>query len=457
MGRLANLFGDNGSPSDGTVGGGGSGTDLSNYMDTTFYGGNPGPSPSSGSPVQAPTQAQTTYDAGPTSANANPSGTFFSNKPPDQNLGPQVVAPQTPAAPQGYSNSTNDPLQWITGALNSGSYGNPQAAIDAMNGLGTPGFNGYASYNSSSNTVGVPYGQYGGYLTQNPAGQWGYVGHIGPDNGGGGASTGTGLTPGSGTGFADPAYQQLADMVQQRLNSLSQPVQFPDLSSYMSMLQQEQTAAKQRAQTFADQLTTRIGQLQQPLLTTANVANQRALASNNLLASKDTALANARANVAARGFDPNTSGIALDQANQIGQQYTNAQSNIDAQLQEAAIAQDEQRRNQATQLQGLVQSALQGGDVTALQSAATMSDLENQLFNIDQNRQREALSTAQIPVDLTNQGFSNALNASNSTTNPLGMMLALASLGNQQQGLQQTASNSNMSALAWLIQQGLSL
>lgn len=281
--------------------------------------------------------------------------------------------------------------------------------------------------------------QYGAVL--NPAAG------TGSGSGGGGNQTGTG-----GTGFADPAYQNLLDLVNQRLRGLQGPQSFPQLDQYMQMLTANEAAAKQRAQTFAGQLTTRVGQLQQPLMTDANVVQQHALASNDLIGQRDTALANARQNIATRGFAP-TSGLGIDQANQIAQNYGNQQAQIDARLQQGNIATDEQRRNQATQLQGLAQQALQGGDLTALQNQAQNTDLENQLFNIKNNLANQTLAVGQIPVDLTNQGFANSLNASNSAANPLSSILGLLALGNQQQGIQQSGQNSNASGLGWILQQ----
>lgn len=261
--------------------------------------------------------------------------------------------------------------------------------------------------------------------------------------------------PATGTnngGFADPAYQSLMDLVNKRLGQLQTPQSFPQLDTLMSQLQGNQAVAKQRAQTFADQLGTRVGQLQQPLLSDANVVQQRALASNATLGQRDALLARSRADLAARGIDPNTSGLAFDRENQIGRNYSDAQANIDARLQQGNIATDENRRNLATNLQGLATQALQGGDLTALNNQSEMAQLENKLFNINQGQANQTLSVGQIPVDLTNQGFNNSLAAANSSQNPLTALLSLAGLGNSQQGLQQAGQNSNMSALAWLMQ-----
>lgn len=253
-------------------------------------------------------------------------------------------------------------------------------------------------------------------------------------------------------GFADPAYQSLLDLVNKRLGQLQTPVSFPSLDAYMKQLADQQAVTKQRAQTFADQLGTRVGQLQQPLMTDANVVQQRALASNATLAQRDALLERSRADLAARGVDPRTSGLAFDRENQIGHNYSDAQANIDAKLQQGNIQTDEQRRNLATNLQGLAMQALQGGDLSALQNQSQMAELENSLFNLNENRANQTLAVGQIPVDLTNQGFSNSLAASNSMQNPLAAILQLASLGNSQQGLQQAGQNSNMSTLAWLMQ-----
>lgn len=277
-----------------------------------------------------------------------------------------------------------------------------------------------------------------------------------PGGGGGNAPPGGGWGGGGGvpppTGFADPAYQGLIDLVNQRLNNLNQPRSFPQLDSYMQMLQQQEARTRQRAQDFATQLQSRIGQLQQPLLTDANVANQRALASNSLLAQRDATLKNQRERRFAAGFEP-TSGLLAGDERSTNESYNNRQASIDAQLQAQQIAGDENRRNQAVNLQGLASQALQGGDLGALQNAATLSDLENQQFNLEQNRQREMLTTGQIPVDLTNMGFTNANTVANGGGDPLNSILQLIQLGNAQQGLQQNTSNSNWGALALLLQQ----
>lgn len=252
-------------------------------------------------------------------------------------------------------------------------------------------------------------------------------------------------------GFADPAYQGLMDLVTKRLAALNQPQSFPQMDQLMAMLQQNQAAARARAQTFATQLGGRVQQLQQPLLTDANVVNQRALASNNLLKARDSTIQNMKDRRYAAGFEP-TSGLIAGDERAANESYSNAQSNTDAQLQSMSIAQDENRRNQATTLQGLIQQALQGGDVTALSDQARQADLENQAFNIDQNRQREQLTVGNIPVDLTNMGFANANQVANSGGDPLSALLPILLAGNTQQGLQQNASNGNMSALTWLLQ-----
>lgn len=257
-----------------------------------------------------------------------------------------------------------------------------------------------------------------------------------------------------GNQFADPSYQKLMDLVNARLASLSQPNSFPQLDQLMSMLKQNQGDAKVRAQQFADQLNGRVSQLQTPLLSQADVANRNAMASNGLIAQRDASLKNQREQRFASGFAP-TSGLVAGDERATNEQYNNRQAQIDASLRNSSIMEDEARKNQATQLQGLAQQALQGGDVTALNEQAQMSDLENQLFNQDQNRQRELLTTGNIPVDLTNMGYSNAFNAANMGSNPLSSIMQLLGGAQTQQGLQQNASNSNMSALAWLLQQAL--
>lgn len=273
-----------------------------------------------------------------------------------------------------------------------------------------------------------------------------------PAGSSGGGSGGAASGSGGGTGFADPAYQALNALAQARIAALGQPQSFPQLDALMQQLQAQQAVNKQRAAALAGQWGTRVTELQQPLLTQPQVVQQRALASNNLLDSRDAAIANAKANQSARGFAP-TSGLASDQARQINENATNQQAQIDARLQQGNISTDESRRNEATQLQGLITQALNGGDATALQEQAQMADLENQLYQTDQQRQTQQLATAQIPVELTNQGFNNAQSSISNPNSALAALMPLISASLGQQGSQFSQANSQASGLSQIISQ----
>lgn len=260
----------------------------------------------------------------------------------------------------------------------------------------------------------------------------------------------TGMGPSGDVGFNDPAYNQLSTLVTARLRQLGVAAPEQMAQQYMTALKGQQEQSKQRAQTFADQLTARVKQLQQPLLSQADVANQNALASNDLIAQRDAALANAREKRFASGFGP-TSGLLAGDERQINEDYQNRQAQIDARLRGRQIEGDENRRDTATRLQQVAAQALQGGDLQSLQTAAQMADLENQLFMNREARNREALGVGQIPVDLTNMAFSNSLNAANTAPNPLGMMMALIGMGQNQQYMNQGQSNSTQAGLANLI------
>jgi hypothetical protein len=438
------------------------GSSLDDYIGNFFGGASSG---TDGARVSAPTTGRTVIDDGGDGVTPRPS-IGWGTTPDDFPGGPPSV-PTTPpnlvahGDPRGNSTNASNPANQYTATPQSTPNTGGRSLDDSyiLNYIsqwaGMPGADPSLKANPQYWLGRIK--QTGGLGSDN-LDYWQKAG-VGPTaffNNPGRETASSGLQGGPSTGFADPAYQQLVSLAQQRIAQLGQPVSFPALDDYMTMLKQSQADSKARAATFADQLSGRVAQLQKPLLSDANTANIRAEASNNLLGQRDNQLAAVRADLARRGFDPNSSGLETNQENIVNQNYSNAQSNIDAKLQEQSISQDEQRRNQAAQLQGLILQALQGGDVASLNSAATMTDLENQIFNINNNRAREALTTAQIPVDLTNQGFANSLNASNSVSNPLGLLLSLASIGNQQQGIQQAGSNSNMAALAWLIQTALS-
>lgn len=266
---------------------------------------------------------------------------------------------------------------------------------------------------------------------------------------------GTGPAPGqfsAGTdGYSNnPAYQALYSLANARIASLQQPQSFPQLDALMQQLQQQQAVNKQRAAALAGQWGSRVTELQQPLLTQPQVVQQHALASNNLLDSRDAAIANARASQAARGFAP-TSGLAADRQRQIEENATNQQAQIDARLQQGNIATDESRRNEATQLQGLITQALNGGDATSLQQQAQVADLENQLYQTDQQRQTQQLATAQIPVDLQNQGFSLASGAQSSPTSAFASLMPLIQMALTSQNNQFNQATSQSSGLSQII------
>lgn len=418
----------------------------------SIYGNNPAPPQQyNPPPAPAPSPAQTT--GGPTgfnppapTAGAPPAGYI----PPTTGPFAPGYTPPALGAPGTYqAGSPNDPsgggLSWVTTALK-----NAQSTDDPAYWLGKIQADPKAMAGDPS---AIAYWQQ--RIAQGDGALGVRNGTVQKFNDGPPPGTGAGPGYGAGTTFNDPAYQALNALAQARIQALSQPQTFPQLDQLTKMLTDQQTAAKQRAQTFADQMTGRIGQLQQPLMTDANVVQQHALASNNLIGSRDTALANAKQALANRGINPNTPGLATDQANIINQQYGNQQAQIDAQLQQANIQSDEQRRNQAAQLQSLVQQALQGGDVTALQEQAQVADLENQVYNINQNRAQQQLATAQIPVDLTNQGMNYAMGSAGNPTGDLTalMSLIMPSLTAQQNQFNQ--SNQQTGGIMQLIQQYL--
>lgn len=295
----------------------------------------------------------------------------------------------------------------------------------------------------------------GGYLAPGPDGQWGYNAGDSGGNGGNGGTTSGGVGPGGTGGFADPAYNALNTLANNLINKLNTPQSFPQLDQLQSMLQAQEQQSQQLAQAYVtNTLDPRIAQLQQPLLSQAQVVQQHAQASNQLIAQRDQDIQNIQQSFASRGISP-TSGLALDQIRQIQDRYSNQQAQIDAQLQQANISTDEQRRNEATQLGGLAQQALQGASITGLQEQAQAADLENQLYNIGNQRNLEQLQVAQIPVDLTNAGYANAVGAQGNPSGDLSSLMSLIQLGLQGQGQAFGQSNSQMSGIMSLIMNSL--
>lgn len=419
----------------------GQGVDQDNPDYVDFTGASQTPPRDNTTPVSG---QQTTQPVGPKAQDTytNPFTPVPGHgTPTDPNANVPGLTSPTPTKTPPSGLSGQDTLKWL---LANGYQ--PQAAIDYIHSNNLPG--GEAAYypnfkGGSANVIGMN----GGYLNQNGDGSWGWVDRV--ETGGGGGTNGA---QGNGTGFADPAYQALNALAQQRIASLGQPQSFPQLDSLMSQLQQQQAVGRQRAQDLATKWGSRVSELQQPLLTQPQVVQQRALATNNLLQSRDAALANAKASQAARGFAP-TSGIAGDQARQINENEANQEAQIQARLQQGNIGADESRRNEATQLQGLITQALNGGDATALQQQAQVADLENQQYQTNQQRATQQLATAQIPVDLTNSGFDRASGAQSSSSGALSSLMALINSSLGQQSNQFGQANSQASGLSQIIQQ----
>lgn len=260
----------------------------------------------------------------------------------------------------------------------------------------------------------------------------------------------------AGTGFGSPAYQQLTDLANQMINRLNTPYSSPQIDQLQQMLQTGEANSRQYAQTLADQLNQRAGQLQTPIQTTALTAQQHALASNQLIAQRDNAIKAMQANFAGRGIDPKSQ-LAQDQINQIQQQYSNQQAQIDAQLQLSQTNTNEQRLNEATTLQGLAAQALQGGSTTGIQEQAQAADIANQVYQIQQQQGLQQLAAAQIPVSLENQGVTNTLNAlaPSNPTNTLSALTGLLGPALMEQQFSANQNNGQNALIGWLLQSGM--
>lgn len=384
---------------------------------------------------------------------APPVGGSSSSPTTGPSLGANIAAGTTVGAnlsPKGTTATYSDPYSMINALLAQGV--DPNSAVNQVNAqFNLPSGQSLAYYapgthgSGSGAVVGLPSSvNGGGYLAQNGS-TWGY--NVGDSGGGASGSTASSV---GGTTFADPAYQALNSLAQSLATQLQQPYDNPQLDALQTQLQQAQASNTAQDQQLASEWGQRVTQLQQPLLSQPQVVQQEALASNNLLASRDAALQNAKDSQSARGFAP-TSGLAADQAQQINQNASNQQAQINAQLQQSNISTDESRQNEATQLQGLITQALQGGTATNLQEQAQAADLTQQQYALQQQNNNQALSDLSIPVSLTNQGFTNANSALTSPSSSLSSLTGLIQQALGQQSTQFGQSQSQSQGLATIL------
>lgn len=268
----------------------------------------------------------------------------------------------------------------------------------------------------------------------------------------------TGAGTGGQGGVGNDWTALIGSLVNARLGNLSQAPDTTQLDALTAMLKKQQADAQANAQVYANSLKGRIDELNAPVYSDQQSAALHAQAVNQLNARRDATIKNAQNNVYARGFGP-TSGILSGDVRNIQRDFGNQQQNVESQLLTQAISLGQQHKDEAVQLQGLVQQALNGGDLQSIQSATTLAQLEQQQYEQQQANQREQLQTALLPVEMNQSNLASAIAALGSGS-PAGNG-ALASIGsifgaaNNANAQNQIGTNNNLSGIgaslmAWL-------
>ena len=236
-----------------------------------------------------------------------------------------------------------------------------------------------------------------------------------------------GGAPGGGPSeFSDPWGSTLESAVSSLLGKLNAAPQSQYLDQLLAGLQTDQATAKANAKALAGQLTARATELKAPPYTAGNEANIRAQAFDALEKRRQETLKNAKNDVYARGFAP-TSGLVQDATNQVNQQFETQRTGIEAGLLNQALAEGQARKNQAVTLEQLAAQALSGGDLQAIQDAATQAQLEYQTNQDALGRAQSAVSAIGVPLNLMASRTASAQQTLNggSAGDPLSTIMGL--------------------------------
>lgn len=253
----------------------------------------------------------------------------------------------------------------------------------------------------------------------------------------------------SGGEFTDPWGSAFERAINERLAQLENSPDRTQLDAFMARLLEADQNKQQNTDAFVRQIQGRIGELQQPVYSAGDEATIRAKAFDALERRRQQTLQNEREQVYARGFAP-TSGIVQQATADTNQAFEQSRTGIESDLALSAIQETQRRRDQALQLNQLIEQALSGGDLASLQMLATASDLENNVYEQDQARAREVLSTLGLPLDLIMQRAQLGNQTAAASASPSDVISSLVALFSQNNtGRQNNVANmqNNMAGL----------
>lgn len=261
--------------------------------------------------------------------------------------------------------------------------------------------------------------------------------------------------------FTDPWGSRFEQAITDRLNSLLSGPNRDALNNYVSRLLSTDEANQRNVQDFVGSMRKRIDELKQTPYTAGDEAVMRAKSLDALERRRQQTIKNQQEQVYARGFAP-TSGLVEQATQDVNQQFEQARTGIESNLLESAIQESQRRKDQALGLEQLVQQALSGGDLASLSLIAQTAQLEDQVYQDRQAREREYLSTMGLPLDLMMQRAQLGNQTAGLSANPSSIMssiLALLSQSNQNRQITNANAQNNMlgagSILSLLFPNGL--
>lgn len=253
---------------------------------------------------------------------------------------------------------------------------------------------------------------------------------------------GGGNVPGGGE-FTDPWGSAFEQAISERLARLLGAPNRENLEAYMARLLEADKNKQKNVERFVGQTRDRIEELQQPAYTAGDEAVIRAKAFDALERRRQQTLQNDREQVYARGFAP-TSGIVQQATADTNQAFEESRTGIESNLLLSAMQETQRRKDQALSLNQLVEQALSGGDLASLELLSRTTDLENMIYEQNQAREREYLSTMGLPLELIQQRAQLGNQTASTTTSPESVLASIVALF--QQNANGRATNAQTSA-----------
>lgn len=257
--------------------------------------------------------------------------------------------------------------------------------------------------------------------------------------------------PGGGGEFSDPWGNSFEQAVLERLRQLRGDPSFPELQELVKRLKEAETNKKANTEKYVGSLRERVGELKKAPYTEGQEAVLRAKAFDQLERRRQQTLTNRREEMYLRGHAP-TSGTVMGAEDESNRQFEDVRTGIESDLLADSIAEEQRRKDKAVQLEGFIEQALSGADLQGLQYLSGISDIEQNLYNQREGRQREILGTYGPILDLISNR-SRMLSGADGNGSAIDSLMGLLQMGNQTATIGRTygSNQNNIAGLAQLL------